>query len=213
MKHIKKKPEPASLIAFKQQDNDDWQAEWVTLTSSVKQDIHRSLLEEQGALCCYCEGRITVQSSHIEHLHPQSRPPVTLQLEYSNLFASCQRELQRREPLHCGALKEDWYDAAVMVSPLDRGCEQRFKFTAAGEIYPRRPSDAASAETIRRLGLNIDKLQALRRKAIEAMLEGLDDLSSASDVEDLIKAFNERDTSGEFTEFSTAITDVLKTFS
>lgn len=213
MKHIRKQAEPASLIAFKQQENDDWKAEWNTLTTSVKQDIHQSLLEEQGGLCCYCESRASTQNSHIEHLHPRSLPPESLQLEYSNLLASCQREQQPREPLHCGSLKGGWYDAAVMVSPLDPTCEQRFKFTAAGEIHPRQASDNCSAETIRHLGLNIDKLQALRRKAIEAALVGLEDFTSPPNIDELIEGFKQRDASGCFTEFCSAITDVLSTLS
>ena len=213
MKHITKNPEPTSLIAFKLQENEDWKAEWVTLTSSVKQDIRQSLLEEQGGLCCYCESRVTEQDSQIEHLHPRSRPPACLQLEYSNLLASCQKEQQPREPRHCGSLKGGWYDATVMVSPLDPTCEQRFKFTAAGEIHPRQTSDNSSAETIRQLGLNIPKLQALRKKAIEAAIVGLEDPSSPSNIDALVAGFKQRDTSGCFTEFCSAITDVLSTLS
>ena len=53
------------------------------LQNPEKRELHEALIQEQGDICCYCGMRITRESSHIEHLKPQSSTDLDLSVEYS----------------------------------------------------------------------------------------------------------------------------------
>jgi len=198
MKHIRKRPEPQELLDFKAAKTNDWTPSYDNLTTETKSALKQSLMQEQGWLCCYCEAELDVDDSHIEHLRPQYHYPAQ-ELDYNNLLCSCQSRLKRREPRHCGASKDNWYDQALMISPLDSACEGYFYFTGDGRIYPRNGNHAAD-ETIKRLRLGIDKLNAMRAAAIEKLI----DLDKAE-----ISNYLTGNAAGKFPPFFTAIRDVL----
>ncbi|MCK4659608.1 MAG: TIGR02646 family protein [Phycisphaerae bacterium] len=201
MKHITKGAEPQELIDFKAAENDDWKPNYDNLTNEAKAALRTSLMWEQGWTCCYCERRLVDNDSHIEHLRPRSRPEFAeVELDYDNLLCSCQNRLKPGEPQHCGVAKGDWYEEALMVSPLDPMCEDRLHFAGDGAIYPRADDDLAAKETISRLRLDIDKLQALRAAAIAALA----DLNPEE-----VHACLQRDSAGMFPEFFVAIRQVL----
>ncbi|MBE9106095.1 TIGR02646 family protein, partial [Nostoc cf. edaphicum LEGE 07299] len=169
MKYIKKSQEPEKFTNWKALENDDWKPNWDdNFQTPEKPVVHDALLKEQGYICCYCGMRITKETSHIEHLKPRSTYP-NLALEYTNLIASCQGESEEPPtvPVHCGHKKKYWYDENLMVSPLEINCADFFKYPASGEIQPTdNPSKKAVAETtIKKLALDIDKLQKMRRVA------------------------------------------------
>jgi len=91
MRKILKAVEPESVTQWKAQANDDWQPSYATLQNPQKRDLHLSLLNEQGHLCCYCGRRIGPEDSHVEHFRPQELFQ-TLELDYENLHASCIRQ-------------------------------------------------------------------------------------------------------------------------
>ncbi|HIJ83351.1 MAG: TIGR02646 family protein [Magnetococcales bacterium] len=198
MKYIRKKAEPPKFTLWKKQ-NIPLGMGYGQLHSDVKKSLHTSLIQEQGGLCCYCECRVRQEGSHIEHFCPQQTFP-GMGLKYDNLHASCQRELQPGEPLHCGHGKANWFDQDLLVSPLDPGCEARFKFTAIGKMVAADPEDVAARETIDKLGLNIEKLQALRKGAIDALMDN---------SPDQIYQILDMPINGEFQEFLTTIRAVL----
>ena len=201
MKRIVKDPEPEVFSEWKANDRMAHQPNWNRVRSLLKQQLHEALMQEQGFLCCYCEVSVTAEDSHIEHFRPRGRYPA-LQLDYDNLHCSCQRELSPGEPRHCGNRKKGWFDANLLVSPLVPDCEDRFIFTANGDIFPRRDNDAGAKETIRKLGLNIAKLRALRAAAVD----GLYDVPQ-SDIGQLLT----RGADGKFLAFHTTIKQVLAT--
>lgn len=161
--------------------------------------------------CCYCGSRITIANSHIEHLKPRTTYP-ELALEYTNLLASCQKDTVPNEPLHCGKKKDKWYDDNLMVSPLNINCADFFRYTEDGQILSIT-SDLnkkyAADTTIDKLGLNIDKLQKMRIGAIEAILEGLEDLTE-NERQILFQSFCQPNENGENEEFCAAITYILQ---
>ena len=161
-------------------------------------------MKEQGHICCYCERRLTDGDSHIEHFNPQSNNAVD-PLDYANILCSCQNQLkpkQEEEPRHCGHLKGNWFDDHLLVSPLDPGCEVHFAYTADGKIQPARESDDAARMTIKKLGLNINKLSALRKKAIEPFLD--EDLSE-QERSQFVSGYLRKNTGEMFGEFWTTI--------
>ena len=198
MKRIAKDPEPEVFSQWKANDRMAHRPRWKRVPTPIKQKVHESLMQEQGFLCCYCETSVTANESHIEHFRP--RRYRDRQLDYDNLLCSCQRELSQGEPRHCGNGKGSWFDEKRLVSPLESDCEDRFQFTANGDIFPRQSNDAGAKVTIRKLGLNIPKLRALRAAAVDEMYR-----LSQTDISQLLV----RGTDGKFLEFHTTIKQVL----
>ena len=201
MKYIQKGTEPQEFTDWKAVANEDWQPSYDLLSGAEKRAVKAALMTEQGFVCCYCERRLSDADSHIEHLQPQGMAGVD-SLDFANMLCSCQNNLKPKEPRHCGNLKGDWYDANLLISPLDPNCETRFAFLANGEIHAARNSDKRASETISRLGLAIPKLNALRRKAIEPFL---DPQLSMEEVAQFSQGYLRPDPKGMFAEFFTTI--------
>jgi len=209
MKKITKQNPPSSFLTWRDERDPDWHPSYGDLGGQPKIDLYDALLHEQGYICCYCGMRIDLDNSHIEHLVPQHMNQ-SLSLDYRNLLASCLRRTVKTKPCHCGVLKGGWYDPSLMVSPLSEDCECRFRFDAFGSIAAHSDTDRGAQETISRLGLNIDKLIAFRRKAIEGYLDILGSMSS-TDLQRLISSLDRKDTNGVFVPFCFAIAQVLRT--
>ena len=210
MRHINKGEEPASLAAWKAEEIEDWKPTWQDLRAQEKRDLHHALLEEQGYICCYCEMPIARETSHIEHLKPRSKY-LELALEYGNLLASCQRE--RRGVEHCGYNKDDWYDEALLVSPLQENCAEFFKYDEDGHILATEVPDrqAAASTTIEKLGLGASNLVRMRKNAIEVVLDDTEELTH-EEIEQLIEGFQLPDASGHYQEFGSAIAYILREY-
>ena len=200
MKRIDKGLEPGDFSEWKETDKMSSRPNWNRVPQKIKESIHSSLLDEQGFICCYCDAKISKTDSHIEHFRPKKYRD--LQLEYNNLHCSCQRNPIQGEPLHCGHKKRSWFDESLLVSPMAAGCEDKFRFYGDGQIVPHN-RDAAATKTIRKLGLNIPKLQAQRAAAVDAVLEMN---LSESEIRSLVTM---RDPEGRFVAFCTAIRQVL----
>lgn len=201
MKHIVKQQEPQPFSEWKALDNKDWQPTYGELSGKEKKAVKDALMAEQGYLCCYCERRLADNDSHIEHFKPQSETAVD-PLDFSNMLCSCQDQLKKGDPRHCGNLKSDWFVDALLISPFDPGCENRFSFTGDGGIEPSQANDAAATETIKRLGLNIPKLRDLRKKAIEPFL---DDSLSEGEISQFVSGYLKKNHQDMFGEFYTTI--------
>lgn len=196
MKRISKASEPADFSAWKA--NLKGHRVWSRVRPPLKQTVHEALLKEQGFICCYCEASVGMDDSHIEHFRP--RRFSNLQLDYSNLHCSCQREPSAGAPHHCGYAKNDWFDHTLLVSPMASDCQDRFKFNGAGVIGPRRDDDAGAKTTIRKLCLDLPKLRALRAAALEPLY-----LLPTTEIKQLLK----RDDEGRFVAFYSTIKQVL----
>ena len=201
MKHIVKGQEPQDFANWKAQANANWQPTYCNLGGNPKQALKNGLMIDQGYICCYCERRLTDADSHIEHFQPQSTPTVD-SLDFGNMLCSCNPEQGKRKPSHCGNLKDDWFNQALLVSPLDPNCESRFSFTGDGRIKTASHTDVAAAETIKRLGLDIPKLKALRAKVIEAFLDAG---SGWQDFNQFVAIYLTKDAQGQYGEFWTTI--------
>lgn len=212
MKYIKKGNEPEELAKFKAFANKNWQPKFKEFRGEDKRNFKQKLIEEQGHICCYCGMRISDKNSHIEHLKPQSNYPEE-ELNYYNLLASCQLKREPKEPQHCGVKKDNWYDDNLMVSPLYPNCADFFRYTGGGEILPTDEEDKtnAAATTIEKSGLNINKLQAMRKEAIDAILTVLEQ-SSEWEIEKLANGYEKLDDSGQYEPFCQAIVYVLRKY-
>ena len=173
MKYIQKQEVPPEFLEWQAKSNENWQADWDNFQNPEKRIVHQSLLTEQGYICCYCQRRISLNDSHIEHFKPKDKKYYPeLALDYSNLLSSCQKERQKREPRHCGSLKDNWYDEKLTVSPLKENCIEYFHYAIDGQIIPNKQKDKLEAAqiTIDKLGLNIPNLIRERRGVIETII-------------------------------------------
>ncbi|MGE4518919.1 MAG: retron system putative HNH endonuclease [Desulfobacteraceae bacterium] len=201
MKYVLKGLEPLEFSKWKGNENENWKPEYSSMGSKLKNIIKISLIKEQGFLCCYCQRRLYLNDSHIEHFNPQCKKEVD-PLDYSNMLCSCQNQLESGEPRHCGNLKGDWYDSKLLVSPFNKDCENQFEFYGNGEIAPFGFENTAAETTIEKLGLNIPKLIDLRKKAIEPFLEeNLD----TQELKKFVKGYLKPDSDGKLGEFYTVI--------
>lgn len=210
MRYIHKGEEPESFKAWKAlaKTTPNWGYSY--LQNPEKRELHEALLREQGHICCYCGMRITLSSSHIEHLKPQSTPDPDLSVEYTNLLASCQREREPRKPIHCGVAKDNWYEEDLMVSPLKPNCTDFFIYTDDGQILETNTPEkkAAATTTIDKLRLNIPKLIAMRKEVIKNLLADIDELTDEERLK-LAQGFEQPDANGRYEEFCTAIAYIL----
>ena len=197
MKRIYKHDEPQELKRFKANaKRKGWRPKYSSLHGKTKRAIKQKLMEEQGYICCYCEKQITDDDSHIEHLRPQALSRRET-VNYNNMLCSCQKDLKKGEARHCGNLKGS---SLIAITPLDEDCENKFSYGEDGSIRPVR-GDREAADTIEILGLNIDKLNALRSKAIEPFLDpDLTDEEMKTFVTHYLKKHN-----GKFGQFYTTI--------
>jgi uncharacterized protein (TIGR02646 family) len=198
MKHIRKQQEPVEFTQWKEH-NKDLNVTFDDLHSDVKNRVKQGLMVEQGYICCYCERRLEERDSHIEHLCPQD-PYVDDALIYENMLCSCLQNTRRGEPLHCGVLRKNWYNEQY-ISPLEADCETRFEYTEAGEIRSHG-NDRAADTTITKLGLNIDKLIALRYEAIKPFQDAT---LSPEELRSFVTGYLRLDSQGKFNPFYTTI--------
>lgn len=125
--------------------------------------LNEVLVKEQKYLCAYCCCRINIDKSHNEHIeprHPQNKVSQK-SLDYGNLVASCYGYKGERT---CGAKKENQYDEAQFISPLDVSCEDIFRYYPNGEME-------GNPYTIDLLNLNSYKLKKAREAVYNTIME------------------------------------------
>lgn len=200
MKYIKKGAEPECLLEYCGMASVAWQPSYNGLRGDQKDAIKEALMKEQGYICCYCERELEKEDSHIEHFIPQSCPTCD-PLDYNNMLCSCMKERKKGDALHCGAKKGNWYDQALLISPLDSDCERKFLYTDDGRIKPSVESDEAAKKTIEKLGLNCQKLVEERKKVLGVLID--DDLTDEELVSFIDQYLEKKN--GKFNPFWTMV--------
>lgn len=153
--------------------------------------------------------RILLDDSHIEHFRPQSIFP-QMDLEYNNMFASCNGDGTIFLDEHCGHRKEDWWEEDI-VSPIAAEVEGIFRYSVDGKIHsvPRKSTTNIAQEMITHMGLDSFHLERNRREAIEST-EVFDEAEySNDDIRDFIDYYSNKD-NGVYVPYCMAIVDCLK---
>lgn len=210
MKHIVKSAPPTSLETYKATEG----ARFDDMPKTVKEELRKSLVSEQGALCCYCGKRILGDHhSIIEHLYPKGNEKYShLQLEYNNLLCSCDggesersgkpKSEKRKFPSFCDDKKND---QILPLTPLDPTCEDQFSYDEDGNIYGM--TDGAD-EAIRILGLDCSPLVNARRQAIEPYVNmSMENAEWLIVIEDLLRRHD-----GVFLPFCFATVSYIRNF-
>ncbi|MDH0865875.1 retron system putative HNH endonuclease [Mitsuaria sp. GD03876] len=168
MRYIAKRQSPHEFERWRTDGKaDGWSPRYRDLGGEDKRNLLRALLEEQAHLCCYCGSVIGEADSHIEHFRPQSRFE-QLDLDYSNLHASCVRTPKGMRPTwHCGHAKENDFCEERFIAPTEEDCEQRFIYALSGAVYATDPVDPGARYMSKLLGLDVEVLRERRREALE----------------------------------------------
>ena len=105
---------------------------WENLTD--REPIRESLCREQGHLCAYCMRKITVASSHVEHIVPQCKCKPGQDVDYNNLLAVCDGNegSGQRGALTCDRARQD---APLKVNPLRPETLASIRYRKNGIIY------------------------------------------------------------------------------
>lgn len=160
---------------------------WNSLGAADKDPIRAALVRDQGALCAYCQRRITVDADpatgtsqmKIEHWTPQSAP-TTRPLAWSQLLGVClgvTREAALGAPVrttqHCDTSRGD---RKLFLHPVDgQGPDPRelLRYTKRGVVEPATP-DARVADDIQVLNLNARRLVRAREAVFDAAWKRLE---------------------------------------
>lgn len=205
MKYIQKNDEPQEIMhwkmRFKKKYHRNPQYEDIAHNQDEKYILKRSLLSEQGGLCCYCCKRIHLKNSHIEHFYPKGEPAyASLSLEYKNLLGSCQGYSDKKE--NCGHKKPNDFDKNLLISPLETGCETHFKFNSRGRIKAER-GDQRAEYTIEVLHLDTEELNAAREAAMwEA---GVMEKLTEDECRKLLEKYSRKNEADEYAVFCDAV--------
>ena len=82
------------------------------LPDDKRRRLRKTLVEEQGYICCYCMGRITLNSSHLEHFWPKEKF-ASQDMNYDNMLASCEGNTDGED--NCGHRKNNWYTGRMVI--------------------------------------------------------------------------------------------------
>lgn len=166
MRAIAKGPEPASLTAHRLTPHSDYG------NYAARDDLQRSLVNEQRGLCCYCMGRVRngPTTVKIEHWRCQAHHPAE-QLIYRNLLGACfGGEGKPGRLQHCDTRKGD---RDLQWNPADPAhhIETRVRYELDGSI--RADDLAFDAQLDDVLNLNLPLLKNNRKGVYDAVLEWL----------------------------------------
>lgn len=212
MKYIRKTGAPRAYSEWCADVAGTHQADWRQVRSDEKRTVLASMIEEQGGLCAYTMRRICEDTSHVEHVKPQSHCRADgpgSDLHYGNLVAC----FPRKGPCSYGAHRKGgwWGGDGQFVSPLHPACEHVFRFRLDGGIEAT-DSRVDAVTTIDVLGLNHVSLTEDRKGAIEEFIFGptKSDPMTPAAARRALNRICDRTNDGTFREFCVALHGALK---
>lgn len=167
MRRITKTNPPLELNTWLEENKEYNHGYKDILGTKAHQMLKEKLLKEQGWLCAYTGKKIENETSHVEHLKPQTTCEEWEDVEYRNVVACFPADGGDTSHGYGAPIKGGWWDEENFISPLADDCERRFKFSWAGHISPNPDDHAAAKKTIAVLQLDEKSLQLLRKSRID----------------------------------------------
>lgn len=170
------------------------------LDKQTKDDIRRSLIEEQGHICCYCMRRIHLGKGgmRIEHWRSQSRYE-SEQVNYKNLLASCNGEMEKGLS-HCDRNKAN---VDIAYNPAEMDIEAKLSYLKDGTMHSEDRALYGDIENV--LNLNLPRFKMYRKavaRAVENELNKKPGERSRSEIETKLSLWLNRDTEGKLQPYS-----------
>ena len=187
MRYIKKNPAPKFFV----DDTQDLQKKLISVDTKKekkaiwnnkypeKRRLKEYLLEkEQNYLCGYCEAKVTLDNSHIEHIKPKDIDEDSLTFDYENLLISCDGICfsKNNKRMTCGHKKDNKFDEELFLNPTkERDIRDYFIYTDNYHIGASHKNEAKSIYTMELLQLNTfnNYLPDARRKALEEFKDSI----------------------------------------
>jgi uncharacterized protein (TIGR02646 family) len=145
------------------------------------------LLNDQFHICCYCNARVTLKGSTVEHIIPIGIDKSLLS-EYSNLLVACDggradkfnnEDSQNQYPLYCDANRNN---SILPFTPLDLVCWSAFDYSIIdGSVSAN--NNAAAQQMIDILNLDCPVLRRNRLEALKILFDENEELLSYSELE------------------------------
>jgi len=190
MRYIEKQEkEPACLAEYKEECKRlNVQEPLLYKDFNKTGELRRILCLEQHNVCCYCQR--PVKGFRIEHSYPENGSDKarseSLQLEYTNLFASCvDSQSLPQELRYCDVAKGN---NIIREFIKEQKCQAYFRYTLTGEIIPNGqfltlkeyeeavsllPDEKDALHAIKVLNLNCHTLVEDRKSCIDALFSSL----------------------------------------
>ncbi|MEI7587687.1 hypothetical protein [Runella sp.] len=178
MKYVEKGIEPDSLRALRNTEGASY--------SGPQEDWQEALLEEQGWICAYCLGRISLERSkskgvapkmQIEHYLPREKHPEKA-LQWRNMLGVCLGNHGIKP--HCDKTEGGKNEAGTYIKgkihgdvvlqkldPLAKNVEALLTYSSSGEIKSVNSDPETDADLNFRLNLNDEKLIQYRKDVID----------------------------------------------
>jgi uncharacterized protein (TIGR02646 family) len=171
MKYIQKNSAPQFFL-----DNIVGISKWEEYPASKKPLKKYILKNEQNYLCAYCESKIELENSHIEHIKPKARDKFPhLVFDYNNIVVSCNGNCHTEdEDTHtCGHIKDNEYNNSKFLNPVElENIRDYFKYDIdEGKIISSEKDQNKSEYMITTLHLNEGGLPEARKKALKIFIK------------------------------------------
>lgn len=170
--------------------------------------LKSKLSDDQGYICCYCNARVELSGSSVEHITPISVDK-TLLAEYDNLLIACNGGRQERfennndheqYPLYCDAHREN---NNLPFNPLDIDCWSGFQYLIEDGSVIANNSQAQAVMEVLNLDCNILRLSRL--EALSILFDDEGQILTTEELEQIWDSFWERDVSGKHEPYFFAI--------
>lgn len=184
MLNITKSPEPDFFKKFKKKNKPKNWAECSPITTKLRKHILETEQQHlaEAFFCTYCERKVTMQNSHIEHVKPkcESGEYSHLFADYNNLTISCKSNNT------CSNKKDNDY-SKDFINPIEENPSKFMTYNVmTGDITATKAihKDRVKA-TCNTLGLNSYELTKARR----TVLIGLKKMRKYMALDDVIANF------------------------
>jgi uncharacterized protein (TIGR02646 family) len=207
VRNIKKGAEPKSLARHRCNQNATY------ANYAEKDDLRKSLVAEQGGICCYCMQRIRFDDKEektkiemkIEHWRSQDGYP-QFQLDYQNLLGACMgAEGQPGRQQHCDTRKGK---KDLSLNPAADDVERSIHFLGDGRVSSDDALFDAQLNDV--LNLNADLLIRSRKQVLDAFRQSsMDKKATNADLERQLRNWN-GDNGGTLEPFCQVVVYYLK---
>jgi len=134
----------------------------------VKKTLKKTLHQEQGGLCVYCEKKIDLskKSSHFEHIFPKDRQGAYAHLvfDYRNLSISCngeENESPHKSKEYCGHKKLNFMDEGKFLNPTQQNDIKNYFFYKVIDDVGDQVAIQSSGKDNEKANYMIDELLSL----------------------------------------------------
>lgn len=171
MRYIQKTEVPIFFI-----DNIKNITKWEEYPTSKKPLKEHILKNEQNHLCVYCESKVGLNNSHIEHIKPKAQNMYPdLVFDYNNIVVSCNGNCHSEDNTHysCGHIKDNEYDDSKFLNPVMlKNIRDYFEYDIdEGKIKPSTENYNKAIYMIDTLHLNNGGLPLARKKALRIFIK------------------------------------------